>query len=213
MKIDIAFKGDFEKYFVAALTRYARDKGVEVQDAIDETAAEIAKRIAARTQPYGLGQQKIRDFEKSIAMQAYRGIWDSPSGMNSPRAAHLHSRIGRQASVPKKIKRFNNRTIDPVHVHSYVDRLMTKAGKEKASWLDAGRKAWPKLVISAFYRAKLRKGTAQKYHTGMKRKVVIGSNLSYSTLSEDALYRSILNGYRTMYGKMKRRFNKVKTIK
>jgi hypothetical protein len=212
MKIDVRLDPTSEREFKRAMEEYAKLLGTGIEEVIDETAAETAKRIAARTQPFGIGEPKNRAFQKSIAKQIHRALWwgmrhGETGGMSAIREAH-QKRRNNKGQVYKGRKPMKEQWLDkgfpPQERHAYVDKMMQRAGMEKASWLDAGVKAWSKLVIPSYWKPKLKLGYAIKTGEGMKRSVTIGTNANYTTLKTAAFKAALKNGRKTMIGKMQR---------
>jgi hypothetical protein len=217
MKINIKWDEVSDRKFSKNLKEYARASGKTIEQTIDEAAGETAKRIAGRTQPFGLGKAKIEQFAGSIRTQANRGGFAGMrDGLTDPRQAHESNRRGRNRSVPKGAKATGNNWLSKADIQrldDHVQKVSRRAGMEKAAWLDAGRKSFSSLVISAYFRAKLKFGYAKKSGRGLRGyRVEIGTNLNHSTISRGQLSIAIQSGLKTMEGKMRRFFAKQKQL-
>lgn len=196
------------------IVEYARRKGRDMESAIDELAGDCAKQLASRLQPYGLTVGKMKNFQWSIIAQANRAVKNanlSPSEVG-PAAAH-EIRRNSKGRVPKDlltVGQFQRRPISVGDRLSYAERKSKAAGSAKGAWLEAGRRAYPKLKVAKFF-ARLRiGGHAIKSGRGMDRSIELTNSLDYirAIMSDSDVSVALARAYRGFAGKLKRAIEK-----
>jgi hypothetical protein len=196
------------------LLEYARRKGSDMEGAIDELAGDCAKQLAIRLQPYGLAVSKMKKFQRSIIAQVNRALQNanlSPSQI-TPAAAH-EMRRNSKGQVPRGLittGQFQRRPISVADRLAYAERKSKAAGTAKGAWLEAGRRAYPKLKVAKFF-ARLKKGGhATVSGRGMKREIELTNSLDYirAIMSDYDVQVALSRAYRGFFGKLKRAIEK-----
>jgi hypothetical protein len=214
MRISINIDRRSSREVERQLLEYARRKGSDMEGAIDELAGDCAKQLASRLQPYGLAVGKMKKFQRSIIAQANRALKNanlSPSQI-TPAAAH-EMRRNSKGQVPRGLNtsgQFKRRPISVADRLAYAERKSEAAGAAKGAWLEAGRRAYPKLKVAKFF-TKLRKGgLATKSGQKMKRQVELTNSLDYirAIMSDNDVQVALSRAYRGFFGKLKRAIEK-----
>ena len=132
---------------------FAKRAGVAVGEVVAIVGQSCAKELSRKIQPWGLSQDKGRQFMLSIAKQVHDAARYAEQTAIQGDIATVHQglRNRRGAVVKKPSKQFQpkRKLFDKQELREYVKKQMAKAGMAKAGWIAAGESISSPLLKTA----------------------------------------------------------------